>query len=76
MSDPQTARVSIGQSDMPNVEAVHRAICRESCAFRGEPPCWAIEGDWPNTDCDEPGCWSLAMAAVFAIKGVANVSNG
>ncbi|HRP26378.1 hypothetical protein [Thauera sp.] len=55
-------------------EALARAICRETCAYRGEPPCFLVEdGDgkplpWPNPDCDEPGCHALAAAAVLAIN--------
>ena len=41
-----------------------QAICREKCAFYGEPPCWRIAPeDWPNPHCDEPGCDALAAAA-------------
>jgi hypothetical protein len=30
-------------------EVIARAICAESCAFRGEPPCWKAEGEpWPQ----------------------------
>lgn len=43
-------------------DAIARAICREKCAFYGEPPCWTI-GEWPNVYCDEPGCEALAIAA-------------
>jgi len=42
---------------------VARAICKESCAFYGEPPCYQT-GDWPNSQCNEPGCQSLAIAAL------------
>lgn len=47
---------------------IARAICREKCAFYGEPPCFMIAdefGDpppWPNEGCDEPGCFALAQA--------------
>jgi hypothetical protein len=51
---------------MTHFDNVHRAICRESCAFRGEPPCWQISDEWPNPHCDEPGCEALAKAAVAA----------
>jgi hypothetical protein len=50
-------------------EQLARAICAESCAFRGEPPCWKAEGEpWPNPNCDEPGCHALADAARAAIR--------
>lgn len=54
-------------------ETIARALCREQCAFRGEPPCFLVEdnqGDplpWPNPNCDEPGCHALAAAAVEAL---------
>jgi hypothetical protein len=44
-----------------------RAVCAESCAHRGEPPCWQICPDeWPNPNCDEPGCKWLALRAIAA----------
>jgi hypothetical protein len=44
-----------------------RATCAESCAYRGEPPCWKVCPDeWPNPHCDEPGCKWLALAAICA----------
>jgi hypothetical protein len=52
---------------MSEVEAIHRAICAESCAYRGEPPCYTLNGAWPNPDCDEPGCEALAKAAASAM---------
>ena len=45
-------------------DRIARAICREQCAFYGEPPCWLGNKDWPNRQCDEPGCHALAEAAV------------
>jgi hypothetical protein len=64
-------------TDSPNpspeaVDRVARAICREKCAFYGEPPCFTLEDDdgnlvpWPNPHCDEPGCGALAVAALLA----------
>jgi hypothetical protein len=44
------------------IDRMARAICRESCAFYGEPPCW-MDGFWPHPGCDEPGCIALAKAA-------------
>lgn len=55
------------------IERMHRAICREKCAFLGEPPCFLMEDangvaePWPNPDCDEPGCLALAVAAAAAV---------
>lgn len=44
-----------------------RAVCAESCAHRGEPPCWEIcPEEWPNPNCDEPGCKWLAFRAIEA----------
>lgn len=51
-----------------HVDAVERAICSETCAYRGEPPCWQFEGSWPNKNCDEPGCHALACVAVIATR--------
>jgi hypothetical protein len=44
-------------------DTIDRAICAETCAYVGEPPCWSLPSDWPNPDCDEPGCSALADAA-------------
>ena len=52
---------------LPIEVAAARAICRETCAFKGEPPCFEISGEWPPSTCDEPGCGALAMAAVSAL---------
>jgi hypothetical protein len=60
------------------VEKVGKAICREQCAFMGEPPCWEVCADyddttkewkyvWPSPNCDEPGCVALAQAALLAL---------
>jgi hypothetical protein len=46
-------------------DSTTRAICRERCAYMGEPPCWEV-GAWPNEECDEPGCAALAEAAIAA----------
>lgn len=51
-------------NDLSHIDRMTRIICQESCAFRGEPPCWLIEGTWPNPDCKEPGCVALANAAI------------
>jgi hypothetical protein len=52
--------------DDAQIEAIARAICREQCAFFGEPPCHET-GDWPHVLCDEPGCMALARAAAEAL---------
>jgi hypothetical protein len=52
-----------------------RAICAERCAFKGEMPCWYLSGAPRDSkyclpaECDDPGCYSLAVAAVNAIVG-------
>ena len=51
---------------MTDPDRVARAICREQCAFYGEPPCWLGNREWPNPNCDEPGCNALAAAALAA----------
>ena len=48
-------------------ERVARAICAEKCAFMGEPPCYSVEGQWPNPVCSEPGCHAEAQAAIDAL---------
>lgn len=53
------------------VERVAKEICREKCAFYGEPPCWDlgdeyVQETWPP-DCGEPGCFALATAAIDLI---------
>lgn len=60
-------------SDEPigRVAAIERAICQERCAYFGEPPCWRIvPKEWPNKECDEPGCHALACAAEIAVRGM------
>lgn len=48
-------------------DTVARAICRENCAFYGEPPCHET-GPWPNEGCDSPGCMALAVAGLAALS--------
>jgi hypothetical protein len=59
--------------DKEKIDKVARAICRERCAFMGEPACWMItsiiKGEkFPAPDCDDPGCEALAMAALAAME--------
>lgn len=54
-------------------DVVMKAICQESCAFYGEPACWLTDGEWPNPECDEPGCDALADIAIAAhLKALAD----
>lgn len=58
-----------------HVDAIARAICAETCAFKGEPPCWQLVeiGErvmFPPPTCDEPGCVALARAA-YAVVALA-----
>lgn len=61
---------------MTDIDKIARAICREQCAFMGEPPCFDVidnEGclmPWPNPNCDEPGCQALAMAAASVMTDI------
>ena len=55
---------------MDKKEKVARAICAEKCAFMGEPPCYSVEGEWPNPNCSEPGCHAEAQAALAALEPV------
>jgi hypothetical protein len=54
-----------------HIEVMARGICREKCAFMGEPPCFTImDGSpftWPPETCCEPGCISEATAAHAAL---------
>lgn len=52
---------------MDKRERVARAICAEKCAFVGEPPCYSVNGEWPNPTCSEPGCHAEAQAAIAAL---------
>ena len=52
--------------EKPTIDTVARAICREQCAFHGERPCFELPGEWPNRNCDEPGCHALAVAVADA----------
>ncbi|WP_199252628.1 hypothetical protein [Chachezhania sediminis] len=48
-------------------DTIARAICQERCAFKGEPACWQVVPDeWPNPNCDDPGCQALATVAMAA----------
>lgn len=50
-----------------DADSIARALCREKCAFFGEPPCFET-GDWPNTTgCCEPGCHAEAAAVIAAL---------
>lgn len=55
-------------------EAVARAICREKCAFMGEPPCFTVmdgsEFAFPPETCCEPGCMAEADAAIALMRPV------
>lgn len=54
-------------ANMTDLETkVAKAICQETCAFYGEPPCWSEPGSWPSSDC-EPGCLALAKVAIAAM---------
>jgi hypothetical protein len=48
------------------LKAAAEAICRERCAFMGEPPCFEI-GEGLSPQCDEPGCSVEARAACLAM---------
>lgn len=60
-------------TESERLDLIQRAICRECCAFMGEPPCFEIRDDqdrdlpWPNDNCDEPGCHALALAVHFTL---------
>lgn len=58
------------------IDHIARAICREQCAFYGEPPCWLVDQVWPNPTCEEPGCHALAKAAVEADAMPGALTNG
>lgn len=58
-----------------DVREAAMAICQETCAFMGEPPCWRLKHDdtgnplpWPPPTCDEPGCMLLAHVALMAVE--------
>ncbi len=51
------------------VDAIERAICAERCALYGDPPCWRVSPEeWPNRECDDPGCRALACVAEIAVR--------
>jgi len=52
------------------VEAMAKAICAETCAFKGEPPCYDMDERFPPPACDEPGCLWLAWAALAAVQAL------
>ncbi len=41
-------------------EEIARALCAEKCAVYGEPPCYTIEGEWPNPHCGDCTCHDMA----------------
>lgn len=61
-------------SDRAMKEKIARALCREKCAYRGEPPCFEMRDDkgerypWPNEQCDEPGCQAEAIAVMAVLS--------
>lgn len=56
------------------LQRVAMAICREKCAFLGEPACFNhfdAQGNplpWPPEECDEPGCMALAEAVMMEME--------
>lgn len=73
MTDKPT-RIPVMTPAEKAVNFAARAICRERCAFMGEPPCWQVtpEGEaWPPPACSEPGCMAAARAAVSALVAAA-----
>lgn len=54
--------------DLAMLDKFTRAICAETCAYYGDPPCHSIEGPFPPASCDEPGCQAAAMAVLRLIE--------
>ena len=52
------------------IERTAKAICRERCAYMGEPNCVGIAREvrdiWPPESCDDPGCVVLATVALMS----------
>ncbi|MFV1689996.1 hypothetical protein VWZ40_00905 [Phaeobacter sp. JH20_21] len=46
------------------MERIARTICAEKNAVYGEPPCWKVDGPWPNPDCGDCTCHDLAKAVL------------
>jgi hypothetical protein len=65
MSNRQRAQQIVHQRELIRPAM---AICRERCAYRGEPPCFEISKElgeaWPPTSCDAPSCVILAATAL------------
>ncbi|MCA3704230.1 MAG: hypothetical protein INF12_14505 [Methylobacterium sp.] len=54
-------------------EEIAKAVCAETCAFKGEPPCHSFDGlKFPPDTCDEPGCEAIAMAVAPIIARIAD----
>lgn len=50
------------------LERIARTLCAEKNAVYGEPPCWRVEGPWPNPDCGDCTCHDLADAVLSALS--------
>lgn len=67
-------RYSDLREDVGRIDKVARAICLARCASIGLSPCWSeyTERDdaqeWPNLECQRPGCHALAREAVEALR--------
>jgi hypothetical protein len=66
----QAARPGLRRPNEIEVARSGRAICRETCAFKGGPPCFEVCRDlgesWPPASCNDPGCLILAEVALTA----------
>lgn len=59
------------------IDRIARSICAANCAYRGITPCWSIHTqradaqEWPNPNCNEPGCHSIATDVYMDMPGKA-----
>ena len=55
------------------VDAMARGICRDRCAFMGEPACWQLDDadggpyPFPAEGCGDVNCVDMARAAIRAV---------
>ena len=50
------------------VERMARAVCKERCAYFGDPPCWSVVAKWRPNICIGGHCDDIATAALTELE--------